>query len=172
MFILTESFCFLLNFYTANQLRIFANFEFVSTVHQPSSLCVEAIHRCLRLMLCVLIYNMFHLSNTEILSAAHLEVAHHLQAGLHQRPHAAAHHLPHHRRRGLRRGHHDLQRQVPPVLIQVLDQSEIELKTNAIRMFAKVSIVSYSRPSLMIIASAFQFHVYLPWGQHLFRIVS
>ena len=42
----------------------------------------------------------------------------------------------------------------------------------AIRSFAKVSIVSYSRPSLMIIASASQFHVYLPWGQRPFSIVS
>ena len=29
---------------------------------------------------------------------------------------------------------------------------------------AMVSIVSYSRPSLMIIGSVSQFHVYLPWG--------
>ena len=35
-----------------------------------------------------------------------------------------------------------------------------------------VSIVSYGRPSLMIIASATQFHVYLPWGQRPFSIVS
>ena len=34
-----------------------------------------------------------------------------------------------------------------------------------------VSIVSYSRPSLMIIASASQFHAYLPWGQLPFSIV-
>ena len=38
----------------------------------------------------------------------------------------------------------------------------LELETKAIRRFAKVSIVSYSRPSLMIMASASQFHVYLP----------
>ena len=38
--------------------------------------------------------------------------------------------------------------------------------------FAKVIILSYSRPSFMIIASASQFHVYLPWGQCLFSIVS
>ena len=31
-----------------------------------------------------------------------------------------------------------------------------------------VSIVFYSRLSLMIIAWLSQFHVYLPWGQHLF----
>ena len=48
----------------------------------------------------------------------------------------------------------------------------VELETMAIRRFAKVSIVSYSCPSLMIIVSAFQFHVYLPWGQRPFRIVS
>ena len=36
----------------------------------------------------------------------------------------------------------------------------VELETKAIRRFAKVSIVSYS-PSLMIIASVSQFHVYL-----------
>ena len=38
--------------------------------------------------------------------------------------------------------------------------------------FAKVSIVSYSRPSLMIIASASQFHVFLLWGQCPFSIVK
>ena len=48
----------------------------------------------------------------------------------------------------------------------------LELETKAIRMFAKVSIVSYSRPSLMIIVSASQFHVSLPWGQRPFSIVS
>ena len=35
-----------------------------------------------------------------------------------------------------------------------------------------VSIVSYSRPSLMIIASRTQFHVERPWGKRLFSIVS
>ena len=35
-----------------------------------------------------------------------------------------------------------------------------------------VSIVSYSRPSLMIIASRTQFHVERPWGQRPFSIVS
>ena len=35
-----------------------------------------------------------------------------------------------------------------------------------------VSIVSYSRPSLMIIASRTQFHIERPWGQRLFSIVS
>ena len=50
--------------------------------------------------------------------------------------------------------------------------SSLELETKAIRRFAKVSIVSYSRQSLMIIASAFQFHVYLLWGQRPFSIVS
>ena len=48
----------------------------------------------------------------------------------------------------------------------------VELETKAIRKFANGIIVSYSRPSLMIIASGTQFHVYLPWGQHLFSIVS
>ena len=49
----------------------------------------------------------------------------------------------------------------------------VELETNAIRRFRLVSIVSYySRPSLMIIASVSQFHVYLQWGQCLFSIVS
>ena len=48
----------------------------------------------------------------------------------------------------------------------------LELETKVKRRFAKVCIVSYSYPSLMIIASASQFHVYLPWGQHLFSIVS
>ena len=36
----------------------------------------------------------------------------------------------------------------------------------------RVSIVSYSRPSLMIIASQTQFHVERPWGQRPFSIVS
>ena len=35
-----------------------------------------------------------------------------------------------------------------------------------------VSIVSYSHPALMIIASASQFHIYLPWGKRPFSIVS
>ena len=48
----------------------------------------------------------------------------------------------------------------------------IELETKVKQRFAKVSIVSYSCPSLMIIASASQFHVYLPWGQRPFSIVS
>ena len=48
----------------------------------------------------------------------------------------------------------------------------VELETNAIRRFRLVSIVSYSRPSFMIIASVSQFHVYLLWGQCLFSIVS
>ena len=48
----------------------------------------------------------------------------------------------------------------------------VELETKAIRRFPKVSIVCYSRPSLMIIASRSQFHVYLPWGQRPFSIVS
>ena len=46
----------------------------------------------------------------------------------------------------------------------------VELETKAIRRFAKVSIVSYSRPSLMIIASASQFHVHLPLDQRPFSI--
>ena len=51
-------------------------------------------------------------------------------------------------------------------------QYNLELETKAIRRFAKVSIVSYSRPSLMMIELASQFHVYLPWGQPPFSIVS
>ena len=38
--------------------------------------------------------------------------------------------------------------------------------------FGLVSIVSYSCPSLMIIASGTQFHIYLLWGQRPFSIVS
>jgi len=34
-----------------------------------------------------------------------------------------------------------------------------------------VSLVSYSRPSLMIIALASQFHIYLPWDHRPFSIV-
>ena len=48
----------------------------------------------------------------------------------------------------------------------------LELETKAIQRFAKVSIVSYSCPSLMIIASRTQFHVERPWGQRPFSIVS
>ena len=43
---------------------------------------------------------------------------------------------------------------------------------SSIRGFGLVSIVSYSRPSLMIIAPRTQFHVERPWGQRLFSIVS
>ena len=50
--------------------------------------------------------------------------------------------------------------------------STVELETKAIRRCAKVSIVSYSRPSLMRIVSRTQFHVERPWGQHPFSIVS
>ena len=48
----------------------------------------------------------------------------------------------------------------------------LELETKAVRRFVKVSIVSYSRPSLMIIASRTQFHVERPWGQRPLSIVS
>ena len=54
----------------------------------------------------------------------------------------------------------------------ILTVSRLELETKVKRRFAKVSIVSYSRPSLMIIAPASQFHVYLPWGQRPFSIMS
>ena len=40
----------------------------------------------------------------------------------------------------------------------------LELETKVKRRFAKVSLVFYFCPSLMIIASASQFHIYLPWG--------
>ena len=50
--------------------------------------------------------------------------------------------------------------------------STLELETKVKRRFTKVSIVSYIRLALMIIASASQFHVYLPWGQRPFSIVS
>ena len=63
--------------------------------------------------------------------------------------------------------------QSPDVIcISVIVQLILELETKVVRRFAKVSIVSYSRPSLMIIALASQFHVYLLWGQCLFSIVS
>ena len=48
----------------------------------------------------------------------------------------------------------------------------LELETKVKQRFRKVSIVSYSRPSLMIIASASQFHFYLQWGERPFSIVS
>ena len=44
----------------------------------------------------------------------------------------------------------------------------IELETKVREDF----IVSYSRPSLMIIALASQFHVYLQWCKRPFSIVS
>ena len=52
------------------------------------------------------------------------------------------------------------------------DHPQLELETKVKRRFEKVSIVSYSRPSLMIITLASQFHIYLTWGQCLFSIVS
>ena len=48
----------------------------------------------------------------------------------------------------------------------------LELETEDKRRFAKFSIVSYSRLSLMIIALASQFYIYLPWSQCLFSIVN
>ena len=50
--------------------------------------------------------------------------------------------------------------------------SALELETKVKQRFAKVSIVSYICLSLMIIGSASQFHVHLPWGQRRFSIVS
>ena len=47
----------------------------------------------------------------------------------------------------------------------------VELETKVKQRFTKVSILSHS-PSLMIIASASQFHVYLPWGPCPFSIVK
>ena len=52
------------------------------------------------------------------------------------------------------------------------DHPQLELETKVKWRFEKVSIVSCSRPSLMIITLASQFHVYLPWGQRPFSIVS
>ena len=49
--------------------------------------------------------------------------------------------------------------------------SRHEIGTKIIRD-GLVSIVSYSCPSLMIITSGAQFHIYLPWDQRLFSIVS
>ena len=51
-------------------------------------------------------------------------------------------------------------------------QYRVELETKVKRRFVKVSIVSYSHPFLMIIALASQFHIYLPWVQRQFSIVS
>ena len=48
----------------------------------------------------------------------------------------------------------------------------LELETKVKRRFAKVNIVSYSHPPLMIIVLASQFHVYLLWGQCPFSTVS
>ena len=50
--------------------------------------------------------------------------------------------------------------------------ARLELESKVKRRFAKVSIVSYSMssPSLMIIASASQFHVERRWGQRPFSI--
>ena len=57
-------------------------------------------------------------------------------------------------------------------VLNELQQLLSEFETKAIRRFAKVSIVSYSRSSLMTIAFASKFHVYLAWGQRPFSIVS
>ena len=40
-------------------------------------------------------------------------------------------------------------------------QSAVELQTKVKQRFAKVRIVSYSHPSLMIIESVSQFHIYV-----------
>ena len=55
----------------------------------------------------------------------------------------------------------------------MVSQHEIGFATQrSYWMGGLVSIVSYSRPSLMIIASRTQFHVERPWGQRPFSIVS
>ena len=93
-------------------------------------------------------------------------------------PPVAGHGRGHHRLRGAGPAPHpplelrQLLRQGAVLQTRELQQQLLELEMKAIRRFAKVSIVSYSFPSLMTIASASQFHVYLPWGQHLFSIVS
>ena len=52
-------------------------------------------------------------------------------------------------------------------------QSAVELQTKVKRRFAKVSLVSYSRPSLMIVGVGVPIsHLYLTWGQRPFSIVS
>ena len=51
-------------------------------------------------------------------------------------------------------------------------ECKLELKMKVKQRFADVSIVSYSCPSLVIIASRTQFHVERPWGQPPFSIVS
>ena len=48
--------------------------------------------------------------------------------------------------------------------------ARIELETNAIRRFGLVSIVSFRRPSLMIIPSASQFHVYTYHGVNVWSV--
>ena len=53
-----------------------------------------------------------------------------------------------------------------------VSQREIGSTTQLSGTGGLVSIVSYSRPSLMIIASWTQFHVERPWGQRPFSIVS
>ena len=55
----------------------------------------------------------------------------------------------------------------------LLVTSPATLKISAVHdLIGLVSIVSYSRQSLMTFGSATRFHVYLPWGQQLFSIVS
>ena len=55
------------------------------------------------------------------------------------------------------------------LVIEYLVNGNIQqgFETEVKRRFVKISIVS-----LMVIASASQFHVYLPWGQRPFSIVS
>ena len=57
-----------------------------------------------------------------------------------------------------------------PQELSMLGIDQVELETKAIRRFAKI-LQSRRRP-LLIIASASQFHVYLPWGKYPFSIVS
>ena len=55
---------------------------------------------------------------------------------------------------------------------QVLTPRPLNVKTQKSKGTWLVSIVSYSRPSLVMIGSASQFHIYLLWGQRPFSIVS
>ena len=58
------------------------------------------------------------------------------------------------------------------LLLQRVDVVRRLLQDRGLGTGRLVSIVSYSRPSIMIIASRTQFHVERPWGQRPFSIVS
>ena len=62
--------------------------------------------------------------------------------------------------------------EVQELVAGTLEGSEPPQPGQSLKQRLLVSIVSYRRPSLMIIASRTHFHVERPWGQRPFSIVS